>query len=218
MPDFGPIRSAGTRMFVKTAKANLNVPRYTGVANENLCGVVVSHTFSASVDAKYRPDCTSLLLDYVSYSISASLAAGESGNAFTGSGLTITTVADVDDAVFTGAGFVIAGPSFIKPHSSGNYVEFSASYSSIEAKDVCDAVIGNKNKLSIAKFGFDPDTCTPKQIASTTISWLQLSANPASIETVNTQLGINAGLSSLASGGIPSIASWGTLAGTTKTF
>lgn len=218
MPDFGPIRSAGTRMFVKTAKAGLNIPRYTGVANENMCGDVISHTFSASVDAKYRPDCASLLLDYVSYSITASLAAGETGNAFTGSGLTLTTVADVDDAVFTGAGFVIAGPTFVKSHSSGNFVEFVASYSSIEAFDACKAAIGNKNKLSIAKFGFDPDTCTPKQIASATISWLQLNANPASIDTVNTQLGISAGLSSLASGGIPSIASWGALAGTTKSF
>jgi len=218
MPDFGPITSAGTRMFVKTAKAKLNIPRYTGIANEDICGNVVSHTFSASVDAKYRPDCASLLLDYVSYSITASLAAGETGNAFTGSGLTIATVVDVNDAVFTGAGFVIAGPTFIKLHSSGNYVEFAASYSSIEALDVCETAIGNKNKLSIAKFGFDPDTCTPKQIASTTISWLQLNADPASIDTVNTQLGISAGLTSLASGGIPSIASWGTLAGTTKSF
>lgn len=218
MPDFGPINSAGTRMYVKTAKAILNVPRFTGVADVNACGDTVSHTFSASVDAKYRPDCASLLLDYVSYSISAKLAAGETGDAFTGSGLTASSVTAVNDATFTGAGYTVAGPSFIKLHTGGGYIEFAASYSSIEVYDICKAVIGNKNKLSVAKFGFDPDTCTPKQIASVSISWLQLDTSPADITVVTTQMGIAAGLSSLATGGLPSIASWGTLAGTTKTI
>lgn len=218
MPVFGPIQSAGTRMFVKKPKTVLGVPRFTATADNDICGNLRSHTFSASVDAKYRSDCDSLLLDYVNYSISATLAAGETGDAFTGSGIAITAIKDVSDTTFTGAGFVMVGPSFEKSSTSGTFIEFVGSYSTKVVYDACDAVIGSKNKISIAKFGFDPDTCTPKQLANATISWLQLDTAPADITTVNTQLGIAAGLTSLATGSMPSIDSWAALEGTLKTF
>lgn len=221
MPSFGPINNAGTYMFVKTAKAVLTIPRFTATQDVDVCGNTVSHTFGASVDAKYRPDCTTLLLDYINFSIAATLAVGETGDAFTGSGLTLKAIQTFGDigvanAAFTGAGYTPNGPAFEKKHTSGTFVEFTGTFSTKIAYDVCKAVIGSRNKLTIARYGFDQDTCTPKLIANVSATWLELDTDPADIATVTAQSGIGAGLVSLEAGGIPAIASWTALEGTTK--